>query len=139
MPAWAAGAGAESAAPTSTPTTPTSLNDSVDPMTNPRQSPAKLTARQQAILEFIRVNQPVTNKQIAQHFECSPSTAGVHLMHIAHAGLARSVGHAARACWLADRPFTEPKTPPPIAPPAIEQVSSIWHYAQRCARHARTA
>jgi DeoR/GlpR family transcriptional regulator of sugar metabolism len=96
----------------------------------------KLTARQQAILAYIRAHQPVSNAQLAERFECAPATMTVHLMFIARAGLARSVGRAARARWLSDKPFTKPKAPPPVAPPSIEQVSSIWHYAARCARAA---
>lgn len=111
----------------------------MDQMTRSHPSAEKLTARQEAILEFIRVHQPVSAAQVAERFECAPSTAGVHLMALRHAGVAWPTkrGHTAR--WHAGKPFTEPKTPPPVAPPAIEQVSSIWHYALRCARHAAAA
>lgn len=95
----------------------------------------KLTARQQAILEFIRRNQPVTNKQISLQFGCAPSTTTVHLMFIHRTGLIWRKGDKSGARWHADKPFTEAKSPPPVAPPSIEQVASIWHYAQRCARH----
>jgi hypothetical protein len=47
---------------------------------------------------------------------------------------ATSSGRFAR--WKTDKPFAEPKTPPRVAPVSIEQVSSIWHYAARCARAA---
>lgn len=96
----------------------------------------KLTARQQAILEFIRVNQPVTNKQISLQFGCAPSTTTVHLMFISRAGKCWRTGDKSRARWHADKPFSDPKAPPPVLPPSIEQVSSIWHYAARCLRHA---
>lgn len=104
-------------------------------MTTQRESPEKLTARQQAILEFIRVHQPVTNRQISLQFGCAPSTTTVHLMFISRSGQIWRTGDKSGARWHADKPFTEPKSPPPVAPPSIEQVSSIWHYALRCARH----
>lgn len=108
-------------------------------MTTPRRSPEKLTARQQAILEFIRRNQPCTNKQIALQFGCAPSTVTVHLMFINRSGQIWRSGNKSGARWHADKPFTQPTTPPRVAPPSIEQVASIWHYAQRCARHAQAA
>lgn len=111
----------------------------MDLTTRSRQLTDKLTARQQAILEFIRVNQPVTNKQISLQFGCAPSTTTVHLMFISRSNQIWRTGDKAKARWHADKPFSSPKTPPPVAPPAIEQVSSIWHYAQRCARHAAVA
>ncbi len=105
-------------------------------MTRLRQLTEKLTARQQAILEFIRVHQPVSNAQVAEHFGISGSTAGVHLMALSHAGVAWATSSGRWARWKTDKPFAEPKTPPRVAPVSIEQVSSIWHYAERCARVA---
>ena len=99
----------------------------------------KLTARQEAILEFIRTHQPVSAAQVAERFECAPNTASVHLMALRQAGVAWATGIGRYARWHAAKPFAEPKTPPPVPPPSIEQVSSIWHYAQRCARHAVAA
>ncbi len=107
----------------------------MDLTTRSRQLTEKLTARQEAILEFIRVHQPVSAAQVAERFECAPNTAGVHLMALRHAGVAWPNNRGRTARWHAGKPFTEPKTPPAVAPPSIEQVASIWHYAQRCARH----
>ena len=97
----------------------------------------KLTARQQAILEYIRTHQPCSNAQLAAQFQCAPSTVTVHLMYIRRAGKAWCTDSRSKPRWRADPPFAEPKPPkaPRVAPPSIEQVSSIWHYAQRCARH----
>ncbi len=106
----------------------------MDLMTRLRQLTEKLTARQQAILEFIRVHQPVSNAQVAKHFGISGSTAGVHLMALSYAGVAWATSSGRWARWKTDKPFAEPKTPPRVAPVSIEQVSSIWHYAERCAR-----
>jgi DNA-binding CsgD family transcriptional regulator len=108
----------------------------VDLMTRLRQLTEKLTARQQAILEFIRVHQPVSNAQVAKHFGISGSTAGVHLMALSYAGVAWATSSGRWARWKTDKPFAEPKTPPRVAPVSIEQVASIWHYAERCARAA---
>jgi len=96
----------------------------------------KLTARQQAILAYIRTYQPVSSAQIAKHFGCSHSTAGVHLNVLRQAGRAWSSAYGPQSRWNADLPFAEPKNLPGVAPVSIEQVSSIWHYAERCARAA---
>lgn len=96
----------------------------------------KLTARQQAILAYIRVHQPCTNAELAKQFDCAKSTITVHLMYIRRAGKVWCTDSKSKPRWRADPPFAEPKTPPRVAPPSIEQVSSIWHYAARCARAA---
>jgi hypothetical protein len=96
----------------------------------------KLTARQQAILAYIRTYQPVSNAQVAKQFGISGNTAGVHLMALSHAGVAWATNSGRFARWKTDKPFAEPKTPPRVAPVSIEQVASIWHYAERCARAA---
>ncbi len=108
----------------------------MDLMTRLRPLTDKLTARQQAILAYIRVHHPVSNAQVAKQFGISGNTAGVHLMALRHAGVAWATSSGRFARWKTDKPFTEPKTPPRVAPVSIEQVSSIWHYAARCARAA---
>jgi DNA-binding CsgD family transcriptional regulator len=109
----------------------------VDLTTRSRQLTDKLTARQQAILEWLRTNQPATLPKIAHQFNCSVNTAKIHMDHLRKAGQAwpggRGVGSKG---WSTNQPFEAPKTPPPVAPPSIEQVLSIWHYARRCARAA---
>ena len=105
-------------------------------MTRLRPLTEKLTARQQAILAYIRTHQPVSNAQVAKQFGISGNTAGVHLMALSHAGVAWATSSGRFARWKTDKPFAEPKTPPRVAPVSIEQVSSIWHYAARCARAA---
>ncbi len=106
----------------------------MDLMTRLRPLTEKLTARQQAILAYIRVHQPVSNAQVAKQFGISGNTAGVHLMALSHAGVAWAASSGRFARWKTDKPFAEPKNPPRVAPVSIEQVSSIWHYAARCAR-----
>lgn len=106
-------------------------------MRRSHQLTAKLTARQKAILEFVRRHQPVSAAQVAKEFDCAPATASVHLLALRHAGVAWPTKRGQTARWGTDKPFSDPKNPPAVAPPSIEQVSSIWHYARRCAMHAK--
>ena len=100
---------------------------------------SKITNRQQAVLEWLRLHQPCSNAQIAERFQIAPATVTVHLMFLSQAGLAWSTGRGGHARWHADKPEPKRKFQPDVLAPVIEQVSSVWHYARRCARDAGAA
>lgn len=101
---------------------------------------SKITARQQAVLEWLRLHQPCTGRQVAERFQIAPATATVHLMALAAAKVAWTTGGGSYARWHAGKPVAKPKfIPANVASPVIEQVSSVWHYARRCARDAGAA
>lgn len=88
-----------------------------------------LTPKQAAILAYIQKNQPVTNSQIAARFNITSSTVTVYVMHLRRAGRIWSSGSKSGSRWNAI-----PTEAPPAARPLIEQVASVWQYAQRCGR-----
>lgn len=103
-------------------------------MTTP--NPGSLTKREKALVHHIRTNQPVTLAQLVLAFKMNPKTMSVHLQNLRGKGVISNDNAGRYARWSAVPP--PPKAPPPPRPEpvAIEQVSSVWHWA---ARHARAA
>ena len=103
-------------------------------MTTP--NPGSLTKREKALLAHIRKTQPVSVADLVLAFKMNPKTMSVHLQNLRGKGVISNDGAGRYARWSAVPP--PPKAPPEPKPAgvAIEQVSSVWHWA---ARHARAA
>lgn len=90
-------------------------------------NPGSLTKHQQAVLEHIRQHQPIGLGAMATAFKSNPRTLGNHLRALRLAGLIQHEGPGRFTRWSVVRQ----ESASPLKP--IEQVSSVWHYARRCA------
>lgn len=92
-----------------------------------------LRPRQAETLAIVQERQPVAMADVAYRLGCEAATAKTYLHQLHVAGLiVPSSGNR----WARWRIATPPKPPKPDSVAlqrAIEQASSIWHYARRIA------
>lgn len=95
----------------------------------------ELSKRRRAIYTYILKHQPVQKSQLVQHFKANGSTMSAHLHTLKTMGLIFASGIGGRdVTWSAVPPPPKEPPPPKAETVAIEQVSSIWHWAERHAR-----
>lgn len=99
----------------------------------------RFTPRVAETLRLVREMRNPNRTELASRLGCSPNTAAQYTAELRLAGLIypTSAGRFARWRCTADgaEPLPpSPSTPKPHPPALLEQVSSVWHYAQRCAR-----
>jgi DNA-binding transcriptional MocR family regulator len=103
-------------------------------MTNNRKDDeAALVPRVAETLRLIRELRNPNRAELASKLGCSPSTAAAYTAELRARGLIvpSSAGRFAR--WrLVEEPVKAKAGP---APRLLEQTSSVWHYAQRCATY----
>lgn len=95
----------------------------------------KLTPRAAETLRLVRELRHPTRAELASRLGCAPATAAQYTAELRVAGLIHPIGVGRHARWCCG-PEPKPTASAPVSPPSIEQVSSIWHYARRCAVHA---
>jgi hypothetical protein len=101
--------------------------------TNRKDEEAALVPRVEQTLRLIRELRNPNRTELASKLGCSPSTAAVYTAELRARGLIvpSSAGRFAR--WrLVEEPGKAQAGP---APRLLEQASSVWHYAQRCATY----
>jgi len=90
-----------------------------------------MTPRQTETLDIVRERQPVAMADVAFRLGCEPATARAYLHQLHQAGL---IVPSSRGRWARWRIAPPPK---PLEPEtaalqrAIQQASSVWHYARR--------
>jgi hypothetical protein len=90
-----------------------------------------MTPRQADTLAIVRERQPVAMADVAFRLGCESATARTYLHQLHQAGL---IVPSSRGRWARWRIAPPPPPPPPDSVAlqrAIEQASSIWHYARR--------
>ncbi len=85
-----------------------------------------ITDRQKEVLRVVATRHPVSRGEIARKLNCSVPTAAQHLMVLRRKGLIESTGVGQHSKWVPARRLGD-------QPREIEQASSIWEYARRCA------
>lgn len=93
-------------------------------------NPGSLTKHQQAVLEHIRKHQPIAMGALSKAFGCCTQTMSNHTRALRLAGLIQHEGLGRWTRW------SVVKSQPQHTMAPIEQVSSVWHYARRCAQAA---
>ncbi len=90
-----------------------------------------MTPRQSQTLAIIQERQPVAMADVAFRLNCESATARTYLHQLHKAGL---IVPSSSGRWARWRIAPPPPPPPPDSEAlqrAIEQASSIWHYARR--------
>lgn len=112
-----------------------------------REKPA-LLPKEAKILAYIQAHQPVAISHLVLAFKANPQTMSVHMNNLRLKGYVTNDGRGRWAKWSvvveAPRGTTSRRETPQgaagvaasVTPVSIEQVSSVWHWAQR---HARAA
>jgi hypothetical protein len=103
--------------------------------------PPELTPRVAETLRLIRELRNPNRAELASKLKCSPNTAAQYTAELRTAGLIYPSSSGRFARWRCTADGAEPPPPPapkPHPPALLEQVSSVWHYAQRCARKENT-
>ena len=85
-----------------------------------------ITDRQKEALRVVTTRGSVSRGEIARKLNCSVPTAAQHLMALRRKGLIESTGVGQHSKWVPAIRLGE-------QPREIEQASSIWEYARRCA------
>ena len=85
-----------------------------------------ITDRQKEVLRVVTTRGPVSRSEVARKLGCSVPTAAQHLMALRRKSLIESTGIGQHSRWVPARRLGE-------QPREIEQASSIWEYARRCA------
>ena len=85
-----------------------------------------ITDRQKEALRVVTTRGPVSRSEVARKLKCTVPTAAQHLWALRRKGLIESTGIGQHGRWVPARRLGE-------QPREIEQASSIWEYARRCA------
>lgn len=103
-----------------------------------------LTPRAAETLRLVRELRNPNRTELASRLGCSPNTAAQYTAELRAAGLIHPTSAGRFARWRCSMETTPPLPKPrstrtqasaPAEPSRLlEQVSSVWHYAQRCAR-----
>lgn len=88
-----------------------------------------LTPRAAQTLRLVRELRNPNRTELASRMGCSPATVGVYTTELRAAGLIAPSSQGRYARWRA----VEPRRAEP--PRLLQQATSVWHYARRCAAH----
>ena len=90
-----------------------------------------LRPRVAATLAIVRERQPVAMADISYRLGCEAATAKTYLHQLHQAGLIVPSSRGRWARWRIAPPPPPPEPDSVALQRAIEQASSIWHYARR--------
>lgn len=85
-----------------------------------------ITDRQKEVLRVVTTRGPVSRSEVARKLGCTVPTAAQHLMALRRKNLIEATGIGQHSRWVPAHRLGE-------QPREIEQASSIWEYARRCA------